>query len=63
VLRVSNDEKFINQKLGEIVQDCIIVDPSESDPNNAFKYNPNKQAQGIHQVNIPQQAPPLKAPV
>lgn len=31
VLRVNNDEKFINYKLGEIVEDCIIVDAAEVD--------------------------------
>lgn len=41
---MSNDEKFINQKLGEIVDDCIIVDSSDPEAQNAFKFNPNSLA-------------------
>lgn len=50
VLRVNNDEKFINYKLGEIVEDCIIVDAAEADKSNAFKYVPPQK--GVHQINI-----------
>ena len=43
---VNNDEKFINYKLGEIVEDCIIVDAAEADKSNAFKYVPPQK--GVH---------------
>ncbi len=48
VLRVSNDEKFINQKLGEIVDDCIIVDSNDPEAQNAFKFNPKTVAPQVH---------------
>lgn len=34
VLRVENDTTFISKKLGEIVNDCIIIDSPNADANN-----------------------------
>ena len=37
VLRVNNDDKFIHDKLGDIMKDCIHIDAQQPDNSNIWK--------------------------
>ncbi|TNV82888.1 hypothetical protein FGO68_gene13992 [Halteria grandinella] len=53
VLRVNEDPQLLNQKISEIVQDCIIIDPPHVEGQNAFKFNPGQPLQSAFRNQQP----------